>query len=346
MTTRPYDFSNLCENQTKRLRPHPLNAEVYGDSPDPALVDSISKYGIMNPIISDREKQILSGSRRWQAAGDLGIEKVPVLSLLGGSEISGDFDLISQLFLIESNRQRIKTESQKDAEAAALLRIERELAAVRQQAGVRQNSAEGGKAVEKVSKATGESADTVRKRAEIHAANIQPTVRNQMSANAAYENLSKATKCDICQQSFESKGAMSKHRTKEHADEMAKRKPSLRRVPVEEPGIPSQATGSNPSTPLQVQSETFYVIRRKADGKFYRGDVPKKLEFVIDSFQYVGASKVQVTSDEDFNLQEELDSFQKRAWKRLSKIKFKPSDFELVKVQAKYELTPQERVTA
>jgi hypothetical protein len=215
-----YDLSATGERKTSNLELHPLNKHIYGDCvADSALVDSVKKNGIFNPIIVNQDGVILSGTRRWAAAKLAGLDKVPTIRFIGKDSLT------EELFLIESNRQRIKTESQKDAEVAALLRIETELAKHRQQAGVRLNPAEGGKAVEKVAAVTGESADTVRKRAEIHAANVDPVERNQQSTHLAYQNLPKPTSCDICGQQFESKGAMNKHRRKAHADEMAKRMP-------------------------------------------------------------------------------------------------------------------------
>lgn len=189
-----YEFSVPSTNQTSRLRPHPLNAEIYGDStPDAALVKSIQQHGILNPIVINAQKEILSGTRRWLAAKELGLKSVPVITLANETwrkdRTLSDRDILrSQLFLVESNKARIKTESQKDAEAAALLRIETELAAARQRAGVRQNLAEGGKAVEKVAAITGESPETVRKRVEIHEAKIPTEKRDKQSTHAAFNS--------------------------------------------------------------------------------------------------------------------------------------------------------------
>jgi hypothetical protein len=220
-----YDFSVAGTNQTSRLRPHPLNAEIYGDSaPDVALVESIRQHGILNPIVINAQKEILSGTRRWLAAKELGLKSVPVITLANETwtkdKVLSERDVLrSQLFLVESNKARVKTEAQKDAEAAALLRIESELAKERQKQG-RTNLAdptEAGRAVDKVAKATGESAANVQKRIAIHETKMPADERNKQSTNAAYENLPKPTPCDICQAAFESKGAMKAHRKKEHA---------------------------------------------------------------------------------------------------------------------------------
>jgi len=239
------------------FQPHPLSIDIYGEpQPSDDLVESIEQLGLVSPIVVWK-KFIVSGNNRWAAMKQLS-EKYPEnkkFLYIPTTTFDGT-DLEAEQLVIESNRQRIKTESQKDAEAAALLRIERELAAERQRRGgkdkVRQNSTEPSKAVERVAVTTGESTDTVRKRAEIHAANVPPAVRNQQSTNHAYENLPKPTECDICHAGFESKGAMKAHRKKEHAEEMAQRKPSLpMRGPVEEVTAPPSLADSTSSTPLQ-----------------------------------------------------------------------------------------------
>ena len=64
MSYKRYDFSVPGENQTKRLAIHPLNTKIYGDTaPDTNLLESVKAYGIFNPIIVNRDKQILSGTK-------------------------------------------------------------------------------------------------------------------------------------------------------------------------------------------------------------------------------------------------------------------------------------------
>jgi hypothetical protein len=182
------------------LHPHPLSVELYGEPQlDMDLVKSVEAVGILNPIIANDLGEILSGNRRYKAYRHLlGQRKVSqhlVIRLMANAFPPTDEENLEfERIVIEDNRQRIKTESQKDAEAAALLRIEKKLAAERQKAGVRLNSAEGGKAVEKVAAATGESADTVRKRAEIHAAGVDSAERDQQTTNSAYTEISNRKK--------------------------------------------------------------------------------------------------------------------------------------------------------
>jgi len=167
---------------------------LYGEPQlDLGLVDSIAAVGILDPITVTDEGEILSGNRRYVAYKHLLEQKqefsqhlvvriVPALT----SPPTVEDSLEHERIVIEGNRQRVKTESQKDAEVAALLRIESELAKQRQEAGVRLKPDEGGKAVEKVAKITGESPDTVRKRAAIHEEKIPAEKRNKQSTNAAH----------------------------------------------------------------------------------------------------------------------------------------------------------------
>lgn len=45
------------------------------------LSRSISRFGILHPIIIDRHNRIVAGSRRYIAAKKIGIERIPVLKL-------------------------------------------------------------------------------------------------------------------------------------------------------------------------------------------------------------------------------------------------------------------------
>src|ERR1039458_3317076 len=169
MSYKRYDFSVPGENQTKRLAIHPLNTKIYGDAtPDAALLESVKANGIFNPIIVNRDKQILSGTRRWMAAIAAGFNKVPVLVFLEKNK------LLHELFLIESNRTREKTAGQMARETAELFRIEKELAAERQRATLAQNvstdvPSEGtsGKTRDIVAEKTGQSKNTVEKQVAI-----------------------------------------------------------------------------------------------------------------------------------------------------------------------------------
>jgi protein gp37/ParB-like chromosome segregation protein Spo0J len=113
----------------KELRPHPLNTEIYGDGPDQTLIESVGENGVLEPILIDSSDRILSGHRRFQAAGQAGMKEVPVRIFQSTDELD------IETALIESNRQRVKTNEQIAREAARLFQIERKKASRRQALG-------------------------------------------------------------------------------------------------------------------------------------------------------------------------------------------------------------------
>src|SRR5690606_18989631 len=96
------------------------------------FVESVRRHGIMEPLAIKEDGTIISGHRRWQAALALGMETVPVRVVRYAD------DLDEREAIIEFNRQREKTFSQKMAEAEELEAVERERA--------RRRKAEAGKA--------------------------------------------------------------------------------------------------------------------------------------------------------------------------------------------------------
>jgi ParB/RepB/Spo0J family partition protein len=111
------------------LKPHPLNIEVYGKDALPSdFVQGIAKWGILTPLVILEDGRIVSGHRRWRAACQLGLADVPVRVQ------SFEDDLDIQLAILEGNRQREKTFSQKMREAKVWEEIEKEKAKRRQAA--------------------------------------------------------------------------------------------------------------------------------------------------------------------------------------------------------------------
>lgn len=89
---------------TKLLRPHPENKSIYGEeSIDRDLLQSIHDRGMLEPIVINDHNVILSGHRRWIAAKELKIDRVPCRI------VSFENELDELEALIEFNRQRIKT---------------------------------------------------------------------------------------------------------------------------------------------------------------------------------------------------------------------------------------------
>lgn len=103
---------------TSQLRPHPENVKIYNDHADPDLVASVQAKGIINPLLITYDNRIINGHRRHDAALKAGLFQVPVVVFGSHDEL----DILEAL--IESNRQRLKTNEQIGREASALLEIE------------------------------------------------------------------------------------------------------------------------------------------------------------------------------------------------------------------------------
>ncbi len=99
------------------LRPHPMNDEIYGDRADSELVESVKQKGVLNPLLVTQQNLIISGHRRWAAAIAVGLDSIPVV-VFGSTD-----ELEIQEALIESNRQRAKTNEQIGREYDYLKRI-------------------------------------------------------------------------------------------------------------------------------------------------------------------------------------------------------------------------------
>lgn len=107
------------------LTPHPRNAAIYGQ-PDEALLESIQRYGIIQSIVITATGIIIAGHRRWAAAKRLGLVNVPV------AIFPDDDDLEILAALVESNRNRNKTNEELSRESLLLFEIETERARRRQ----------------------------------------------------------------------------------------------------------------------------------------------------------------------------------------------------------------------
>lgn len=121
-----------------QLLPHPLNARVYGpENLEPDFVESIRLNGVQEPVTvveaaieNEAGLYILSGHRRVAAAKRIG-RTVPI-------RVIEDAGLLwSESFLLESNRQRVKSEVQLMREATERLRIAGALAEEREKAGIK-----------------------------------------------------------------------------------------------------------------------------------------------------------------------------------------------------------------
>lgn len=126
--------------RTKELRPHSENEKLYGSTVvDAEFVDSVARLGILTPLLVTHDKRIISGHRRWMAAQKIGLAEVPV------SVFPSDNELDIQEAIVESNRQRQKTNEQMGREAKLLFEVERERANNRQAEAARQTHAKLGR---------------------------------------------------------------------------------------------------------------------------------------------------------------------------------------------------------
>lgn len=100
-----------------QLRPHPENEKIYGDHADSELIESVRAKGILNPLLIAHDGRIINGHRRFEAAKKCGMDIVPIVPFRSEDEL----DILEAL--IESNRQRQKTNEQIGREYAVLKRI-------------------------------------------------------------------------------------------------------------------------------------------------------------------------------------------------------------------------------
>lgn len=120
--------SGIEQRDPRSLENHLVNIELYGTDPRPEFVESVRTHGVLVPLIITQDGMVISGHSRRAAAIMTKLKTVPciVSPLTDPDEI--------ERALIESNRQREKTNEQKAREASHLLAIEERLAAKRQKA--------------------------------------------------------------------------------------------------------------------------------------------------------------------------------------------------------------------
>lgn len=198
------------------LEVHPLNVRIYGEPVlDQEFLTSIKQEGVLEPIVlvrlakptpeisgeTEYQDYILSGHRRWAAAKQVGLERVPTRHFSVGGSV-----LEVEKYLILYNQQRIKTPEQIAREFTELKRIETELAKERQgtrtDLGVPLPQSARGKARDKAAAKLGKKARTLEKMAQVVAAadlgNPQARVvvdevnRGEKSVHAAFKEVVKS----------------------------------------------------------------------------------------------------------------------------------------------------------
>lgn len=109
----------------KLLNPHSINKELYEafTAENSELLSSIRENGILEPIIIKEDRIIISGHRRTACAIALSMGGVPTVQVLEG--------LDDRVAIVEANRYRAKTFSERMREASLLEVVESEKAAIR-----------------------------------------------------------------------------------------------------------------------------------------------------------------------------------------------------------------------
>ena len=135
----------------KQLKPHPISAGLYLDCLAPGqmltplevcnevtehmdvsdLIESISRDGILVPLVINENDLIISGTRRWKTALVLGLTSVSVEVKTFQTEIE------EKRAILDYNRYRVKTFSQRVKEAKLDKEIASKLAIKRMLAGKR-----------------------------------------------------------------------------------------------------------------------------------------------------------------------------------------------------------------
>ena len=119
------------------LTPHPKNESIYGSEDVKDLVEQIQSYGgIVDPLKIKEDGTIISGHRRWKAAQELGMEKVPCEIVTYDSE---EEELAA---LVLFNYHRAKTNEQRAREGMALEEALRAEGMIRKLSNLKQNMAE------------------------------------------------------------------------------------------------------------------------------------------------------------------------------------------------------------
>ena len=118
--------------RTGTLKPHPINQQVYEDANIDDLVESIRRHGIIEPLVVTPERIVISGHRRLTAAVHLGLKTVPARCERFADEVAA---------LVEFNRQRVKSWSERYRELQILLPRVSNVASERRLAGARRGAA-------------------------------------------------------------------------------------------------------------------------------------------------------------------------------------------------------------
>ena len=80
------DIGSVKRVDVASLIPYVNNAKIHSDEQVTKIASSIREFGFLNPVLIDKDKNIIAGHGRVMAAKKLGLEKVPVLFVEGLTE--------------------------------------------------------------------------------------------------------------------------------------------------------------------------------------------------------------------------------------------------------------------
>lgn len=168
-----------------KIKEHPLNTEVYGSitpSDISTLKESIESLGLLQPLIVTKKYTLISGHRRLACLRELEIEQAECIV----KDIEDDDAIV---FIIESNRQRVKTARQQLNEAKYLFEYYGRHQGKRNDLSLVHNDAQVGiKTRDKVSNEVGTSRGTVSRLLYIdeHFPSLIDIIGTQITLNKAY----------------------------------------------------------------------------------------------------------------------------------------------------------------
>ena len=79
-------IGKITEAKVEELVPYARNARQHEDSQIDLIANSIREFGFLNPVLIDKDKNVIAGHGRILAAKKIGMEKVPVLYVEGLTE--------------------------------------------------------------------------------------------------------------------------------------------------------------------------------------------------------------------------------------------------------------------
>lgn len=102
------------------LKPYERNAKIHSEEQVKKIADSIKEFGFVNPVLIDRDYNIIAGHGRVMAAESLGLDTVPCLY------VEGLTDEQRRAYILADNRLGELAEWNMDIVNAELLELDGE----------------------------------------------------------------------------------------------------------------------------------------------------------------------------------------------------------------------------